>query len=141
LFHIYHLYAIKPLEATPTQLWENNLQKYSTNNITQTSKKPLSSWQLYLGTLQWYESEHPCHLVIKLMTKRRDRGGKPLPKIPKEEESKGSMGENHEAEKALPEEATIVAEKVTQTVHDTLQNSQIILQRLLDEMQNHLSRG
>jgi hypothetical protein len=61
------------------------------------------------------------------MTKRRGHGGQPLPKIPEGEESKGSMGENHETEKSLPEEAAILAEKVTQTVHDTLQNSEIML--------------
>jgi hypothetical protein len=39
--------------------------------------------------------------MIKLMTKRRGRGGQPLPKIPEGKESKGSMGKNHETEIAM----------------------------------------
>jgi hypothetical protein len=51
------------------------------------------------------------------------------------------MGGNREAEESSPEEATILDEKVTQTAQDRLQSSQTIMQRHLDEMQNHLSKG
>jgi hypothetical protein len=51
------------------------------------------------------------------------------------------MGETHETENAVSEEATILTKKVIQTMNDTLQNNQVIMQHNLEEMQNHLSMG
>ena len=44
------------------------------------------------------------------------------------------MGENHETKDVVSEEATILVEKMIQTMSDTLQNNQVIMQRNLEEM-------
>ena len=75
------------------------------------------------------------------MPKRRGRGGQPVLGIPREEEPEESMGETHETENAVSEEATILTKKVIQTMNDTLQNNQVIMQHNLEEMQNNLSMG
>jgi hypothetical protein len=51
------------------------------------------------------------------------------------------MGETHETKNVVSEEATLLAERLIQTMNDTLQNNQVIMQYSLEEMQNHLSMG
>ena len=57
------------------------------------------------------------------MTRRRGHGGQPVSSIPEGEEPKVSMGETHETENATSEEASFLAERVTQTMNDALQNN------------------
>jgi hypothetical protein len=57
------------------------------------------------------------------MTRRRVRGGQLVSGIPEGEELEVSMGETHETKNATSEEANFLAERVTQTMNDALQNN------------------
>ena len=57
------------------------------------------------------------------MTRRRGHGGQPASSIREGEEPEVSMGETHETENATSEEVAFLAERVTQTMNDALQNN------------------
>jgi DNA-binding protein YbaB len=51
------------------------------------------------------------------------------------------MGETHELENEMSDEATFLAKMVTQAMNDALQKNQIIMQCNLEDIHNHLSLG